>query len=506
MTCRALVLATASALTLTVAGCSRDQNGQAAGGASGEAYADSGYVVGTGANAPPPAPPRLAPRRQYARYAPPPIPTYDQPPPPADGYIWTPGYWAWTDTDEDYYWVPGVWVEPPDPGVLWTPGYWAMVDDEYVWSPGFWAATVGFYGGVDYGWGYSGRGYYGGRWQDNHFYYNASVNNLGPGQSAYVYRQAAQVWTGQRVSYNGGPGGIRALPTPLDEAALSGRRAPPTSLQAQQIQAALAARPLRASINRGRPPVVATSRAGVFQGPGVVTQVRTAARYNPPPRPATGRALIPGGQAIPGHAVAPAAAAVAHGAGFGRAQAPVASVPLRAGEGQRGMAVPVDRRAAARGAYSQPYAPSPSSAGRSVDRATRMAPAPQEGRAAAQAYRSDRAVPPAYLHDRAAAPGRRASAEGAPGLQRAPYEQIAPPHAAPTERVIRERAAPERGMQTFRPPPSERAAPVLRAPPLPRAAPQERPPPPAMRAPPPPPRSPAPQPPRPADKERDHPR
>jgi hypothetical protein len=29
--------------------------------------------------------------------APPPLPVYDQPPIPAPGYIWTPGYWAWND-------------------------------------------------------------------------------------------------------------------------------------------------------------------------------------------------------------------------------------------------------------------------------------------------------------------------------------------------------------------------------------------------------------------------
>ena len=29
--------------------------------------------------------------------APPPLPVYDQPPIPGDGYIWTPGYWAWDD-------------------------------------------------------------------------------------------------------------------------------------------------------------------------------------------------------------------------------------------------------------------------------------------------------------------------------------------------------------------------------------------------------------------------
>ena len=55
---------------------------------------------------------------------PPELPVYDQPPIPGDGYMWTPGYWAWGDDIQDYYWVPGTWVLAPQPGFLWTPGYW----------------------------------------------------------------------------------------------------------------------------------------------------------------------------------------------------------------------------------------------------------------------------------------------------------------------------------------------------------------------------------------------
>ena len=45
--------------------------------------------------------------------APPDLPVYEQPVCPGDGYIWTPGYWAW---DGEYYWVPGTWVMAPKPG------------------------------------------------------------------------------------------------------------------------------------------------------------------------------------------------------------------------------------------------------------------------------------------------------------------------------------------------------------------------------------------------------
>ena len=47
--------------------------------------------------------------------APPELPAYEQPMCPGDGYIWTPGYWAW---ENEYYWVPGTWVMPPEVGFL----------------------------------------------------------------------------------------------------------------------------------------------------------------------------------------------------------------------------------------------------------------------------------------------------------------------------------------------------------------------------------------------------
>jgi len=40
-------------------------------------------------------------------FGPPALPVYEQPLCPGEGYIWTPGYWAWSDDEGDYYWVPG---------------------------------------------------------------------------------------------------------------------------------------------------------------------------------------------------------------------------------------------------------------------------------------------------------------------------------------------------------------------------------------------------------------
>jgi len=48
-------------------------------------------------------------------FAPPELPVYEQPLCPGDGYLWTPGYWAYGD--DDYYWVPGTWSSMMATGV-----------------------------------------------------------------------------------------------------------------------------------------------------------------------------------------------------------------------------------------------------------------------------------------------------------------------------------------------------------------------------------------------------
>ncbi|MEO6923394.1 MAG: YXWGXW repeat-containing protein, partial [Bryocella sp.] len=102
--------------------------------------------------------------------APPSIPDYDQPEIPGDGYIWTPGYWAWGPGG--YYWVAGAWVYPPYVGALWTPGWWGGYGGGYLWNAGYWGRNIGYYGGINYGYGYFGSGFYGGYWNSGRFMYN----------------------------------------------------------------------------------------------------------------------------------------------------------------------------------------------------------------------------------------------------------------------------------------------------------------------------------------------
>src|SRR5579871_1433889 len=103
-------------------------------------------------------------------FAPPPLPVYEQPVLVEEGAIWAPGYWDYGQ--DGYYWVPGTWVEPPEIGLLWTPGYWAFHDGGFFFTDGYWGPEVGFYGGINYGFGYTGAGYFGGRWENGVFAYN----------------------------------------------------------------------------------------------------------------------------------------------------------------------------------------------------------------------------------------------------------------------------------------------------------------------------------------------
>ena len=199
--------------------------------------------------------------------APPPLPVYDQPACPEEGYIWTPGYWAWNDGA--YYWVPGTWVQPPDVDLLWTPGYWGWDGGVYYWHAGYWGPHVGFYGGVPYGFGYDGVGFVGGYWQGREFFYNRAVVHVGPTFVRNVYsRPVVYHTTYEHVSFNGGPGGVRAKPSRDQIAARRDHHIAFTPLQQRQQQMAFGDRSLRADYNHGKPPVAATARPAQFHGGG----------------------------------------------------------------------------------------------------------------------------------------------------------------------------------------------------------------------------------------------
>ena len=217
-------------------------------------------------------------------FGPPALPVYEQPLCPDEGYIWTPGYWAWSDDDGDYYWVPGTWVLAPEVGFLWTPPYWGWADGRFVFYDGYWGPHVGFYGGINYGFGYFGEGFQGGRWDNGRFFYNRSVTNVNVTNIHNVYNTTVinNTTTVNRVSYNGGNGGVTARPTREDEIAAHERHLPPAAPQIQHMQAARGNPELRASANHGKPPVAATIKPAAFSGREAVPAREAGGPYNPP--------------------------------------------------------------------------------------------------------------------------------------------------------------------------------------------------------------------------------
>jgi hypothetical protein len=214
-------------------------------------------------------------------FGPPALPVYEQPICPSDGYLWTPGYWAYDD-DDGYYWVPGTWVEAPQVGFLWTPGYWGWGGNAFLFHEGYWGPEVGFYGGINYGFGYGGTGYEGGRWESGHFSYNTYVNHVNTTIIHNTYNTRVTIVSETHVSFNGGTGGVEARATAQQESYANEHHTGPVSAQTQHVQEARSNPALRASANQGKPPIAATAKPGDFKT-GVVASKQAGGEYKAPP-------------------------------------------------------------------------------------------------------------------------------------------------------------------------------------------------------------------------------
>ena len=194
--------------------------------------------------------------------APPVLPVYVQPPCPTEGYMWTPGYWGYADAG--YYWVPGAWVPAPQPGYLWTPPYWGWEGGVYLFHEGYWGPHIGYYGGVNYGFGYMGVGFAGGEWRGGHFFYNTAIVHVGGGfHNTFVNETIVHNTTiinNNHVAYSGGPGGIQHQPTPAERTAMNEHHVAPTAAQQQHIAAASRDPQQRFNANHGHPGTVAAAR------------------------------------------------------------------------------------------------------------------------------------------------------------------------------------------------------------------------------------------------------
>ncbi len=229
-----------------------------------------------------------------ANEPPPALPVYAQPPCPGPGYLWNPGYWYWGSGG--YYWVPGVWVMSPYTGALWTPGWWGFLGGFYRWHHGYWGSHIGFYGGIPYGYGYTGSGYHGGYWDHDRFMYNRSVTNITNVRIVNVYNAPVpRPAVMNRVSYNGGRGGLNVRPTRSEFVAMREPHVRPLPAQVTHRTQAMQNRQSFANVNHGRPPMaVATRPLTVRPIKAAPTVVNPGVHGATRPTPTVGRPGQPG--------------------------------------------------------------------------------------------------------------------------------------------------------------------------------------------------------------------
>jgi hypothetical protein len=155
----------------------------------------------------------------------------------------------------------------------------------YVFHAGYWGPHVGFYGGINYGFGYGGVGYTGGRWANNTFEYNRAVTNVNVNIIHNTYNQTIinNVTINNsvtRASYAGGPG-TRNQPNAAELAAAGEPHVPPTSEQVRHQTIARENPELAAARNEGHPSIAATDHAGAYSGAGVVAAKPIGPAYRP---------------------------------------------------------------------------------------------------------------------------------------------------------------------------------------------------------------------------------
>jgi hypothetical protein len=148
---------------------------------------------------------------------------------------------------------------------LWTPPYWGWSGGLFVFHGGYWGPHVGYYGGVNYGFGYMGIGFAGGAWHGHEFAYNTAVVNVNRTviHNTYIDRTIVRnntIVNDRHVAFSGGPGGIDHRPTPQENSFAHEQHMAPTSFQTQHEGAARTNTNAYASHNGGHPQNVAMAR------------------------------------------------------------------------------------------------------------------------------------------------------------------------------------------------------------------------------------------------------
>jgi len=155
--------------------------------------------------------------------------------------------------------VPGTWVLAPQWAICGHPdiGVGTMASMFGMLAIG--APHIGFYGGINYGFGYVGEGFEGGEWRGGSFFYNRSVTNVNITNVTNIYNKTVIVNNNTHVAFNGGQGGTAARPTARQEAFAHESHRGPVAAQLQHQRAASQTRALSA---RGEPRPATGGRHG----------------------------------------------------------------------------------------------------------------------------------------------------------------------------------------------------------------------------------------------------
>src|SRR5271154_5185404 len=138
----------------------------------------------------------------------------------------------------------------------------------YGWHAGYWGPHIGFYGGVNYGYGYGGVGFVGGEWRGGAFAYNSAVANFGSVHVTNVYENRTIVTqntivNNNHVSFNG-EGGISARASANEMQAEHEEHVQATANQVQHANFAAQDRSQLASVNHGTPGTPAASNVNAY--------------------------------------------------------------------------------------------------------------------------------------------------------------------------------------------------------------------------------------------------
>ena len=158
-------------------------------------------------------------------------------------------------------------------------------------TPATGARHVGYYGGMNYGFGYMGIGFVGGEWHGHDFAYNTAVVNVNRTviRNTYVNKTIINNVTminNNRVAYTGGPGGIRHDPTSQERVAMREPHAAPDADPAAALSSGahgtcqLLQSQQRPSAERGRRAAACRPRVS----PPSARAVKGGARGNVQPR------------------------------------------------------------------------------------------------------------------------------------------------------------------------------------------------------------------------------